>query len=180
LYGDPLYMDDDAERKKRLGYCYRYGKYHWNVDSPSIYHAEIINDEPVVIGNDVWIGYYAIITMGVIIGDGAVVAAGAVVTGNVAPYTVVGGTPAKPIKKRYGDEDIWKLLHIQWWNWSKDKIDKNIEFFYQPKNFIDKFYEEYEKEQENNLLVFLNARKSEKIKLNIVLLSPKESAINFL
>jgi virginiamycin A acetyltransferase len=81
----------------------------------------------VIIGNDVWLGMNATILSGVTIGDGAVVAACAVVTKNVEPYTIVGGNPAKPLKKRFQDEEIAKLLEVQWWNWDISKIEANIQ-----------------------------------------------------
>ena len=75
------------------------------------------NKEDIIIGNDVWIGYEAVIMAGVHIGDGAVIAARAVVTKDVPPYTIVGGTPARKIRMRFEEETIAKLQQIQWWNW---------------------------------------------------------------
>jgi chloramphenicol O-acetyltransferase type B len=80
-----------------------------------------------VIGNDVWIGTEAMIMAGVTVGDGAVIAARAVVTKDVAPYTIVGGNPAKLIKKRFSDDEIAILLKLKWWDWSEDKIRENID-----------------------------------------------------
>ncbi|MCT4629077.1 CatB-related O-acetyltransferase [Winogradskyella sp.] len=80
-----------------------------------------------IIGNDVWIGYDTTIMPGVTIGDGAIIATKAVVTKDVAPYTIVGGNPAKPIKKRFSDDTISKLLQLKWWNWDIKKITKNVE-----------------------------------------------------
>lgn len=80
------------------------------------------NKGDIVIGNDVWIGYEAVIMAGVHIGDGAIIAARAVVTKDVPPYTIVGGTPAKEIRKRFDAEEIQQLLILKWWNWSTDKI----------------------------------------------------------
>ena len=80
------------------------------------------NKGNIVIGNDVWIGYEAVIMAGVHIGDGAIIAARAVVTKDVPPYTIVGGTPAKEIRKRFDAEVIQQLLILKWWNWSSDKI----------------------------------------------------------
>lgn len=80
-----------------------------------------------VIGNDVWIGAEAMIMPGVTIGDGAVIATRAVVTKNVEPYTIVGGNPAKQIKKRFSDEDITILLEVKWWDWPVEKIKQHIE-----------------------------------------------------
>lgn len=67
-----------------------------------------------MIGNDVWIGYEAVIMPGVTIGDGAIVGTRAVVTKDVPPYTIVGGIPAKPIRKRFSDETISILLKMNW------------------------------------------------------------------
>lgn len=74
------------------------------------------------IGNDVWIGNNVLIMDGITVGDGAIIAAGAIVTKNVAPYTIVGGVPAKIIKKRFSDFQTERLLKIQWWNWSFEEI----------------------------------------------------------
>lgn len=80
-----------------------------------------------IIGNDVWIGHDATIMPGVHIGDGAIIATKAVVTKDVAPYTIVGGNPAIPIKKRFSEVTISKLLQLKWWNWEIEKITQNIE-----------------------------------------------------
>lgn len=75
-----------------------------------------------VVGNDVWFGYQSTIMPGVHIGDGAIVAAGAVVTADVPPYTIVGGNPAKPIRRRFDPEDIDRLLRAAWWDWPVDVV----------------------------------------------------------
>lgn len=80
-----------------------------------------------VIGNDVWIGHDATIMPGIHIGDGAIIATKAVVTKNVEPYTVVGGNPAKPIKKRFSEATIAKLLQLQWWEWDIEKITNHVD-----------------------------------------------------
>lgn len=82
------------------------------------------NKGDIVIGNDVWIGYEAVIMSGVHIGDGAIIAARAVVTKDVPPYTVVGGIPAREIKKRFDSETIDKLQQLQWWDWPFEKIHR--------------------------------------------------------
>lgn len=79
------------------------------------------------IGNDVWIGYNATIMAGVTIGDGAIIATNATVVKDVPPYTIVGGNPAKEIKRRFSDEKIAQLLELEWWNWDIEKITKNIQ-----------------------------------------------------
>jgi virginiamycin A acetyltransferase len=79
-----------------------------------------------VIGNDVWIGHSATLMPGVKIGDGAIIATKAVVTKDVEPYTIVGGNPAKEIKKRFSEDIISKLLELQWWDWDIEKITQNV------------------------------------------------------
>lgn len=82
----------------------------------------------IVIGNDVWIGYNATIMAGVQIGDGAIIATNATVTKDVPPYTIVGGNPAKEIKKRFSDEEIATLLELKWWDWDLEKITAHLGF----------------------------------------------------
>lgn len=84
------------------------------------------NKGDIVIGNDVWIGYNAIIMSGVKVGDGAIIGTRAIVTNDVPPYTIVGGIPAKVIKKRFSDDIVLKLLKIKWWDWSVERIQANI------------------------------------------------------
>ena len=99
----------------------------WELDKKQVASAWD-NKGDIVIGNDVWIGYEAIILSGVNIGDGAIIGARAVVTKDVAPYTVVGGIPAKEIKKRFDAETIDKLQQIQWWDWSFEKIQQFLPY----------------------------------------------------
>lgn len=80
----------------------------------------------IIIGNDVWIGYEAVILSGVTIGDGAVIGCRAVVTKDVPPYTIVGGVPAKSIRKRFDEETIKELQKIKWWDWPEEKIAEKI------------------------------------------------------
>ena len=86
------------------------------------------NKGNIIIGNDVWIDYEAVIMAGVHIGDGAIIAARAVVTKDVPPYTIVGGTPAKEIRKRFDAEVIEQLLIQKWWDWSTDKIHQCLPY----------------------------------------------------
>lgn len=80
----------------------------------------------IVIGNDVWIGYEAVIMAGVTIGDGAIIGARAVVTKDVPPYTIVGGVPAREIRRRFSDDVIARLLELKWWDWPAEQIQRNI------------------------------------------------------
>lgn len=98
----------------------------WGLDVANITSAWD-NKGDIVIGNDVWIGYEAVVLSGVTIGDGAIIGTRAVVTKDVPPYTIVGGIPAKPIRRRFSDEVISKLLELQWWNWPENRIKENID-----------------------------------------------------
>lgn len=84
------------------------------------------NKGDIVIGNDVWIGYEAVIMAGVTIGDGAIIGTRAVVTKDVPPYTTVGGVPAKTIRKWFSEDTIGMLMELQWWDWPEEKIAQNI------------------------------------------------------
>ncbi len=74
------------------------------------------------VGHDVWIGHGAMILPGVTIGSGAIIGAGAVVAGDVAPYTIVVGNPARPLRARFSPGDIATLLALSWWDWPPDVI----------------------------------------------------------
>lgn len=98
----------------------------WELDRKNVARSWD-NKGDIVIGNDVWIGYEAIILSGVTIGDGAIIASRAVVTEDVPPYTIVGGVPAKAIRKRFSEQTISHLLKIEWWDWTKERIAQNID-----------------------------------------------------
>ncbi|MBD1395399.1 CatB-related O-acetyltransferase [Mucilaginibacter glaciei] len=93
------------------------------------------NYSPVTIGNDVWIGANAIIIDGVNIADGAIIAANSLVTKDVGPFEIVGGTPAKFIKKRFDDDQIICLLETSWWDKDEEWVQKNISKFWDIEDF---------------------------------------------
>lgn len=101
----------------------------------------------IVIGNDVWIGYGASILSGVKIGDGAIIGAFSLVTKDIEPYTIVGGNPAKPLKKRFDDKKVQALMRIKWWEWPKEKIRENIHLLCS--NDIDSFIRIHDKNDKN-------------------------------
>ncbi|AEW02975.1 hypothetical protein A4D02_03000 [Niastella koreensis] len=88
----------------------------------------------VTIGSDVWIGANCYIKDGITIGHGAIIGAGSVVTKDVPPYTIVGGVPAREIRKRFDEGTIAKLLDMAWWNWPLEKIIENKNLFQQSLN----------------------------------------------
>lgn len=81
---------------------------------------------PVLIGNDVWLGWECLVMSGVTIGDGAVVAARSVVTRDVPPYGIVAGVPARHVRWRFEEHQRAALLRIAWWDWPEDKIRRNV------------------------------------------------------
>lgn len=97
----------------------------WGLDAKDIRSAWD-NKGDIVIGNDVWIGYEAVILSGVTIGDGAVIGARAVVTKDVPPYTIVGGVPARPIRRRFDEKTMETLEALRWWDWDEEKIRRCI------------------------------------------------------
>lgn len=97
----------------------------WGLDKENITQAWN-NKGDIVLGNDVWIGFEAVILAGVTIGNGAIVGARAVVTKDVPPYTIVGGVPAKSIRKRFSQEVITRLEKLRWWDWPENWIRQNI------------------------------------------------------
>lgn len=97
----------------------------WERVTPSIEDLPFKGD--TVVGNDVWIGYESLIMPGVHIGDGAIIAARSVVVSDVEPYTVMGGNPAKPIRRRFDQDVVDELLDIAWWDWSAEVITANLE-----------------------------------------------------
>jgi len=82
--------------------------------------------DDIIIGNDVWLGYKCTIMPGLKIGDGAIIASNSTVVKNVEPYSIVGGNPAKLIRKRFTEEQIEILLQLKWWNRDIEKITRSV------------------------------------------------------
>ncbi len=96
----------------------------WETFTPALNELPYKGD--TVIGNDVWIGQNVTIMPGVHIGDGAIIGANSVVASDVPPYAIAVGNPCRIVRKRFGDELIEYLLKIKWWDWSPEKIFKNL------------------------------------------------------
>jgi acetyltransferase-like isoleucine patch superfamily enzyme len=145
-YGNPQFMLwSETERIQIGAFCsiadqvVIFGGGEHRVDWVTTFPLRIAFDAPLAgkdghpaskgatkIGNDVWIGFRAMVLSGVTIGDGAVIGAGAVVTADVAAYAIVAGNPAKVIRYRFTSGEIEKLLSLRWWEWDTDKIKANI------------------------------------------------------
>lgn len=97
----------------------------WGLDAKDIRQAWDKRGD-IVIGNDVWIGFEAVILSGVTVGDGAIIGSRTVVTKDVPPYTIVGGAPARPIRRRFEDAVIEKLEVLRWWDWDEEAIRRAI------------------------------------------------------
>lgn len=121
-----LFTSGNHTMKSLSSYTFPIFFEEWDLDAKDITSAWD-NKGDIVIGNDVWIGYEAVIMSGVTIGDGAVIGTRAVVTKDVPTYTIVGGVPAKPIRKKFDEDTIAELLKLRWWDWEEEKIKNNIE-----------------------------------------------------
>lgn len=118
---------------------YRAAQYGFGEDEAEFF--EWRKDHWVTIGHDVWIGHGVTVTAGVTVGTGAVVGAGAVVTRDVAPYTIVGGVPARPIRRRFSEAQGESLQRIAWWDWSHDAFRAALPDFRALS--VDAFIEKY-------------------------------------
>lgn len=116
-------------------------EYNHNINRLSTYfiYQNILGDSlkndieskgDILIGNDVWIGAQCVILGGARIGNGAVIAANSVVVGEIPPFAIAAGSPAKVIKYRFNPEKIQEIEEMEWWNWSLNKIIKNKKLFF--------------------------------------------------
>ncbi|MEM8877147.1 MAG: DapH/DapD/GlmU-related protein [Pseudomonadota bacterium] len=116
------------DRASQSHFTYRASRYFDDADDePGLFDWR--RDSPVSIGHDVWIGHGAIILPGRSVGTGAVVAAGAVVTRDVAPYQIVAGVPAKPVRARFEPDTAEAMQAIAWWNWTHDRLREALDDF---------------------------------------------------
>lgn len=109
----------------------------WGLDKKQVASAWD-NKGDTVVGNDVWVGYEAVVLSGVHIGDGAIIGTRAVVTKDIPPYTIVGGVPARELRKRFDEETIKQMQHIRWWDWPYHKIQKFLPYIMNGE--VDKLY----------------------------------------
>lgn len=116
---------------------YRRAMYGFGEDDKAFFDWR--REHRCIIGHDVWIGHAAIVMPGVQIGTGAVIGAGAVVTKDIAPYEVAVGVPARPIRRRFSDAVIGRLMAIAWWDWDHETLKARIDEM----NDLDQFVERY-------------------------------------
>ena len=119
----------DRPSLHRFTYCPEY--YSSSGSRDTAFFAARRTDQ-VRIGHDVWIGHAVTVLPGVTVGDGAVLAAGAVVAKDVAPYTIVGGVPARPIRERFSRDIAARLARIAWWDWPFETIIQRLADFQTP------------------------------------------------
>ena len=123
-----------------IGYCCHIGPYEHPTDyissSPHMYRRSIWNEcrKPAQIGSDVWIGSNAVLLQGISIGTGSIIAAGAVVTKDVAPYSIVGGVPARLLKPRFDPDTSAALLQSRWWELDESALAEMAGLFGKPLN----------------------------------------------
>ena len=133
------------ERASQSHFTYRSSTYFVGEHDDAAFFARR-RAQQVVIGHDVWIGHGAIVLPGRVIGDGAVVAAGAVVTKDVAPYVIVAGNPARPLRQRFPHDITVRLQALAWWDWPHQRLRDALADF--RRLSVEAFLDRYEKSRE--------------------------------
>ncbi|WP_276255579.1 DapH/DapD/GlmU-related protein [Halomontanus rarus] len=118
-------------------FTYRAAMYELGEDDADVFEWRA--DQPVEIGHDVWIGHGATVLPGVTVGNGAVVAAGAVVVDDVPPYTVVGGVPAEPLRRRFPADVAARIEATEWWHWDRETLSDRLEAFRNLETFLSRY-----------------------------------------
>lgn len=122
------FVYDPNDGTARLGAYESYSRILGKTPIQSATVPRSVASKDVKIGNDVWVGARVIIMQGVTVSDGAVLAAGSVVTKDVEPYTIVGGVPARPIRKRFDDAMIAELLELRWWDYDMSAVSNQVNY----------------------------------------------------
>ncbi|MBY8977389.1 chloramphenicol acetyltransferase [Rhodobacteraceae bacterium NNCM2] len=132
--------DHPMERASLHHFQYRSADYWDDAEMDADFFAKR-HARVATIGNDTWIGHGAIIRPEVTVGDGAVIAAGALITKDVAPYTIVAGLPAKPLRRRYSEEVAKRMIALAWWDWSHEALRDALPDFREldAEAFLDKY-----------------------------------------
>jgi len=128
-------------RASQAHFSYRSRQY-WPEEADDEAFFDWRRSHPVVIGHDVWIGHGAVILPGKRIGTGAIVGAGAIVTHDVAPYTIVGGNPARVIRRRFDENVSERLQVLAWWDWDHERLRHALRDFRDLT--VEAFLERYE------------------------------------
>lgn len=123
---DAKFVMNGANHKLAGFSTYPFGIFQsgWETAIPKLEELPFRGD--TIIGNDVWIGYDALILPGVKIGHGAIIATRSLVATKVPPYAIVGGNPAQILRMRFSPEIISELLAIAWWDWDIEKVTRNL------------------------------------------------------